>query len=495
MMHNLVEQIRSYVDSRGRHLCWYKHNVESFRNNVLLSDEFAQSQLAHKIINETRFLANGVTLPIRTKAIMKGITQYAKCVVCGCNAHISSSISLSDPFFTKFCDNKACQASYASKCRTMTDECRHSYSTSMKNYKMKLNIAYQKCAQTFHSNEYHLISYDEVCRYANERLTSQKSNGSLISQQVWINDCDLICSIIFHTSFIDLPCSIDSIKDFNMNERLYCLANHMTRRPVCKFCAGPVKFFNARHGYIESCASCSGEKMRLKLYGMTNQEALKLIDTEQYEIIEFDDARRSTDKHLTLKCRKCGAMSKLNLHSRCLNHYIKHGRLCKNCEKYVSQDELKLRGFIRGLVSDDILFNDRTVIAPYELDIYIPSKKFAIEFNGCFWHSVENNVSMKYHLHKTRLCEKDGIKLMHIWEDEWMNDRSKIEKLIKTFISGSYEIDVDSCHYVDRSKFNRVAIEQMNFKIIGEKLPSLVERQIKFSVSYHVPDCGKLIVE
>ena len=31
--------------------------------------------------------------------------------------------------------------------------------------------------------------------------------------------------------------------------------------------------------------------------------------------------------------------------------------------------------------------NDRSVIPPKELDIYIPSLKIAIECNGCYWHS------------------------------------------------------------------------------------------------------------
>ena len=46
----------------------------------------------------------------------------------------------------------------------------------------------------------------------------------------------------------------------------------------------------------------------------------------------------------------------------------------------------------------------------YELDIYIPSKKIAIEYDGSFWH--ENKT--KKDLEKNQKCKKDGIILYRI---------------------------------------------------------------------------------
>ena len=46
----------------------------------------------------------------------------------------------------------------------------------------------------------------------------------------------------------------------------------------------------------------------------------------------------------------------------------------------------------------------------YELDIYIPSKKIAIEFDGSFWHKNK----AKKDLEKNQKCVKDGIKLYRI---------------------------------------------------------------------------------
>ena len=52
---------------------------------------------------------------------------------------------------------------------------------------------------------------------------------------------------------------------------------------------------------------------------------------------------------------------------------------------------------IKSLYSGEIVENCRNIIKPYELDIYIPKKKIAIEYNGIYWHSTALNKDMFYH--------------------------------------------------------------------------------------------------
>ncbi len=49
----------------------------------------------------------------------------------------------------------------------------------------------------------------------------------------------------------------------------------------------------------------------------------------------------------------------------------------------------------------------------------IPEYNLAIEFNGLYWHS-EIYKDKNYHLNKTQQCEAKKIKLIHIFEDEWL---------------------------------------------------------------------------
>ena len=65
-----------------------------------------------------------------------------------------------------------------------------------------------------------------------------------------------------------------------------------------------------------------------------------------------------------------------------------------------------------------IIENTKNSISPYELDIYIPSISLAIEYNGTYWHSIENGVDKDYHLNKSLLCREKNIRLIHIYEFE-----------------------------------------------------------------------------
>jgi hypothetical protein len=59
-----------------------------------------------------------------------------------------------------------------------------------------------------------------------------------------------------------------------------------------------------------------------------------------------------------------------------------------------------------------------SIVSRHTLDIYIPHLRLAIEFNGLYWHSnVFHDAS--YHLGKTKAAEKLGVRLIHIWSDDW----------------------------------------------------------------------------
>ena len=100
----------------------------------------------------------------------------------------------------------------------------------------------------------------------------------------------------------------------------------------------------------------------------------------------------------------------------------------------ISKEEIEIREYVENLVGkENVQSNNRTVISTkenkYELDIYVPKYKLAIEYNGVYWHSIEM-VDKKYHLQKTLLCDDKGIRLIHIFENEWKNNEEKCKSLI-----------------------------------------------------------------
>lgn len=104
--------------------------------------------------------------------------------------------------------------------------------------------------------------------------------------------------------------------------------------------------------------------------------------------------------------------------------------------------EKSLIDFIKSLIGEEnVIVRDRKIITPLELDILIPNKNIAIEYNGNFWHSdimlsqrkgskLSEKEVRNYHLHKTELCKEKGIRLIHIFEYEW-EDQIKKERLKK----------------------------------------------------------------
>ena len=100
-----------------------------------------------------------------------------------------------------------------------------------------------------------------------------------------------------------------------------------------------------------------------------------------------------------------------------------------------SPEEKEVIDFIKEIYNGDIICNTRKVIYPQELDIYIPEKKLAIEFNGTYWHS-DIYKDKYYHQQKTLSCAKQGIQLLHIFEYEWedADTKYKIKRLINRLL-------------------------------------------------------------
>ena len=86
-----------------------------------------------------------------------------------------------------------------------------------------------------------------------------------------------------------------------------------------------------------------------------------------------------------------------------------------------------LEQFVRNILDEyNIKYqtNVRDIIFPKEVDIYIPSKKIAIECNGIYWHSLKES---SYHINKFIHCDNQNIQLLTIWED-WIRTKPDIVK-------------------------------------------------------------------
>lgn len=132
---------------------------------------------------------------------------------------------------------------------------------------------------------------------------------------------------------------------------------------------------------------------------------------------------------------------------KCNNGHIQEKRLdsfrgghyrCLDCLSIYSNSEKEIADFILSL-NIEISKNTRSIIPPYELDIVIPSKRIAIEYCGIFWHGENKGKDKNYHLNKLNSCNKNGYRLITIFEDEWIHKRDIVMNRIRHILNKSEE--------------------------------------------------------
>lgn len=169
---------------------------------------------------------------------------------------------------------------------------------------------------------------------------------------------------------------------------------------------------------IKGCQKCHNKKHSLNMMKSTDEyvnEAKELYgDKYDYSKVVYTGSANK----ILVKCNECGNEFEIEANS----HLQGHGCPYHYTNKSHAEDEIL--EFIKSIYSGKVLTHCRNVLRKHnELDIYIPGKQIAIEYDGVFWHN-ELNKPMNYHLDKTNQCKDKDIHLIHIFEDEW-NDSIK----------------------------------------------------------------------
>lgn len=126
-------------------------------------------------------------------------------------------------------------------------------------------------------------------------------------------------------------------------------------------------------------------------------------------------------------------------------------------EEYVRQQQIKnniprLLGYTQSSIErkiHDILYrnniqfisNNKNIIHPYEIDVYIPEHNLAIEINGIYFHT-DKFVNKNYHEKKRLLCESNNIRLLHLYEDDINDKLPIIEDIILTSCNKSNKLRI-----------------------------------------------------
>jgi hypothetical protein len=189
------------------------------------------------------------------------------------------------------------------------------------------------------------------------------------------------------------------------------------------------KKYNNFEKYKETCNIKYGVDNFAKSDSYKNLLSNKVI--ERYPELEIQ--KITTDlSMLDIKCNKCDDVYSITqnlLRERKKHNYV----LCTKCNPIGMSFSSSHEDSLCSILDDwgvEYERHNRIPNSSLEIDIYIPSIKTAIEFDGIYWHN-ELYVANDYHLVKTNLCKKSNIDLIHIFEDEWLFKQEIVLSILK----------------------------------------------------------------
>ena len=188
-------------------------------------------------------------------------------------------------------------------------------------------------------------------------------------------------------------------------------------------------FFQTPNGHLQNkgCAICANNVKSNNDDFIYKSEFIHGGNKYSYEKINYINAFKKVE----MVCKKHGSFFQTPNNNLC-------GEGCPKCMGSISKVEKELLDFIKENCDGKIIENNKIEIKPYELDIYLPELKLAIEFNGLYWHSEEYKPN-NYHLNKTKLCKEKGIHLIQIFEDQWQFKKDIVKSRILNLLGKNEE--------------------------------------------------------
>lgn len=150
--------------------------------------------------------------------------------------------------------------------------------------------------------------------------------------------------------------------------------------------------------------------------------------------------------------------------------------ICKPINSSESSHELNLSNWLEEFI--EIERKNKKILNGQELDIYIPSKKVAIEFNGLYWHS-ELFKSKTYHLNKTNKCLENDIDLLHIFEDDWVNKKEIVKSIILNKIGY-----LTNKLWARKCKIKDVSLQEAKYFLIKNHIQGYARCKYKIGLYY-----------
>lgn len=173
----------------------------------------------------------------------------------------------------------------------------------------------------------------------------------------------------------------------------------------------------------------------LEKYGVDNYKKIHFSDDTKRKL---EDYNWLYEQHITKKRSILSISKELGIFDGTLTRiYNKHG--IETHKHYISSGEMEITDFLSSVYNGEIQNNVygliKDDISNQEIDIYIPDLKIGIEYCGLFYHSDYYKKDKNYHLNKTENSMRNGIRLIQIFENEWLDNKDIVKEKLKNILN------------------------------------------------------------
>lgn len=235
---------------------------------------------------------------------------------------------------------------------------------------------------------FNLISNDKQGNYCREKYLSNNHN-------------ELYNEIINHTK-LDIP----------FKEKVYFYFHNLTEIPKCSNCnINNTNYRNFNTGYNTLCsANCKSKKDPIPK--IPKEKVIK----EPKEVLpkEPKQPKEQVEKKPLV--------------------VFQNNKTKEECEIDYNNTKEEIFNFVYsnydGLVQDNVNLLTKTTEPIF---IYLEEQKLAIEYVDLYLRN-ELFVNSKYHFKRTEECEQLGIKIIHIYQDEWLSKKEIVKSRLLNLI-------------------------------------------------------------
>lgn len=414
------------------------NNIGRINTAVIRQNWFKESQLCKDIINETNFLSDDICFAARIHCVLNDITVRPICRVTGKNLRW-------DP-----CHHKFATISGKENVHLIRNTDWKKLSTSLRAAKKLIKEEFYK---KYTNKLYSIVNRDNCIKFIEQRLKDTDCGRlhHFINVKFLQTHVDILCSIADYTNHELLD------KDNILwSERFYLLINDAIPPRCCLIPVNKATFISFTKGY--GAASSGDNLVKAKLLemqqGVRDQGFKILNEVTHHQTQEYE-----------LECTKCGNR---------LTRRLTNGRwadiFCAKCNN-VNIGSSKPEFEIEQMINEECKIEAKRSYKfdkKKEIDVFVPSQKFGVEYHGLLWHSFgekyPNTLSIEdthknKHYNKYDICKKQGIHLIQIFENEWIRQNAIVRSIIKANLNifnlkiGSRECKIRTASIEEKKQF------------------------------------------